>query len=435
LRGRRRFGLPFESQILSQPSVQLRFIHFEPVFPSQSRRRLKLLDLRLRTLRGFGRGLYLRGWGSAEHQEEDCDPSSHADPAEYAEETAEEPDGALGRSRFRRNRMPGRTGRCMVTGKYDAAAKALGSAVLFKSAFGAVHRQTSSMDQVLHRPFSPHPLLFGGRRTDLNCGFCDAVGLDIMPPGLARGMMMDYRNRKTIVRNETIAAFIRKLSAGEFLIPTFQRWFIWDPEHIVDLWDSIYRRYPVGSILYWKTHARLYVHRQVGGFYVPDDAGDGRKTRCYILDGQQRATSLLASFHGGTGKVRERHSFDYTIYFDLTRADFFFEKDYYKHRWDAESAFLIRLKEVPDLPADYAGQLAALSGYSDTVRENLEQLRCIFTDYRMLLIGLVGYDMEGVCGIYERINQTGVRLTNMDILTARGFKNYATVVEEDFPVS
>jgi hypothetical protein len=37
--------------------------------------------------------------------------------------------------------------------------------------------------------------------------------------------------------------------------------------------------------------------------------------------------------------------------------------------------------------------------------------------------------------IYERINQTGMRLKNMDILIAWGFKNYGTVVEEDFPIA
>jgi hypothetical protein len=51
------------------------------------------------------------------------------------------------------------------------------------------------------------------------------------------------------------------------------------------------------------------------------------------------------------------------------------------------------------------------------------------------LINLDGFDIAAVCSIYERINQTGMRLKNMDILIARGFKNYATVVEEDFPIT
>jgi uncharacterized protein with ParB-like and HNH nuclease domain len=245
---------------------------------------------------------------------------------------------------------------------------------------------------------------------------------------------LDYRNRKIEIKNKNITEFLCQLAAGQFLIPTFQRLFIWDPEHIRNLWDSIYQCYPIGSILYWKTHTPLHVHRKLGGFYLPESSNPGHAMRSYILDGQQRATSLLASYYGGTGKVREQFSFDFTLYFDLISAEFFFEKDYHKHRWEADSAFLVRLKDVPNLPADYCRQLSSLRGYSESVDKNLEQLRYVFTDYRIPLISLKGYDIAGVCGIYERINQTGVRLTNMDILIARGFKNYATVVEEDFPL-
>jgi hypothetical protein len=247
--------------------------------------------------------------------------------------------------------------------------------------------------------------------------------------------ILDYRNRKIDIKNKNITEFIHQLAAGKFLIPTFQRLFIWDPEHIINLWDSVFRCYPIGTILCWKTHTPLHVHRKLGGFFLPENGHSDQSLRRYILDGQQRATSLLASYYGGSGKVREQFSFNFTLYFDLTRAEFFFEKDYYRHRWDADPAFLIRLKEVLDLPADYSGRLAALPGYSESVDKNLDQLRYVFADYKIPLISLEGFDIAGVCGIYERINQTGIGLTNMDILIARGFKNYATVVEEDFPVT
>ncbi len=246
---------------------------------------------------------------------------------------------------------------------------------------------------------------------------------------------MDYRNRKISIKNRNLYDFIRQLAAGEFLIPTFQRLFVWNPENIRDLWDSIYHAYPIGSILYWKTHTLLHVHRKLGGFYIPDGAAADLKYKSYILDGQQRATSLLISFYGGTGKVREQYSYDFTMYFDLTKAAFFFEKDYHRHKWDADSAFLLRLKDVPDLPEDFNRQLSKTPGHSEAIEKNLAQLRYLFTDYHIPLICLEGYDIAGVCAIFERINQTGVRLQNMDILIARGFKNFDTVVEEDFPIT
>jgi hypothetical protein len=245
---------------------------------------------------------------------------------------------------------------------------------------------------------------------------------------------LDYRSRKINTDNENIMEFIWQLAAGEFLVPTFQRLFVWNPDDVRRLWDSIYRCYPIGSIVCWRTRTRLNVHRKLGGFYIPQGDGSDRKMQNYILDGQQRATSLLASFYGGRGKVKEHFSFDYTLYFDLTKAEFFFEKDYFRHKWDANPDFLVRLRDVPDLPGDHCRSLASLSGYSAAVQRNFEQLRYMLSNYRIPLITLEGFDIADVCAIYERINQTGMRLNNMDILIARGFKNYSAVVEEDFPV-
>jgi hypothetical protein len=246
---------------------------------------------------------------------------------------------------------------------------------------------------------------------------------------------LDYRSRKAIIHNQNLMEFIRQLAAGEFLIPTFQRLFVWSAENISNLWDSIYRCYPIGSILCWKTHVKLHVHRKMGGFYIPENNSSANKLQSYILDGQQRATSLLASFYGGTGKVKEQFSFDYTLYFDLTTATFFFEKDYYKHRWEADATLLVRLGDIPELPDDYCSRLSGKPGYSASVDKNLEQLKYVFMNYSIPLVSLEGFDIAGVCAIYERINQTGMRLRNMDILIARGFKNYSTVVEEDFPIT
>jgi hypothetical protein len=246
--------------------------------------------------------------------------------------------------------------------------------------------------------------------------------------------VLNYRSRKISIQNLNLMQFIRQLAAGEFLIPTFQRLFVWSAENVTALWDSIYHCYPIGSITCWRTRTKLHVHRKIGGFFIPENGKSGNDPYSYILDGQQRATALMASFYGGTGKIKEHFSWDYSLYFDLTTAGFFFEQDYYKHRWNADPAFLLRLKDVPDLPADYCGSLAPLPGFCPSIAENLDQLQYMFSDYGIPVIYLKGFDIAGVCAVYERINQSGMRLKNMDILIARGFRNDATVVEEDFPI-
>ena len=131
---------------------------------------------------------------------------------------------------------------------------------------------------------------------------------------------MSNTNRDIGTEDLKVEDFVGRLRTDKFLIPTFQRDFIWEPENIIKLWDSIFRFYPIGSVLYWETDSYLHTHRKLGGFVFPHDEDTVRKFKewDYILDGQQRATSLLVSMLGGKGKVKDNDNFDYTLYFDAT---------------------------------------------------------------------------------------------------------------------
>ena len=102
-----------------------------------------------------------------------------------------------------------------------------------------------------------------------------------------------------------IEELVKLLREDKYLVPTFQREFVWEPENILKLWDSIFRFYPIGSILYWETNTFLHTHRKLGGIVFPHDEDTLRKFKDwkYILDGQQRATSLLVCMMGGKGRV------------------------------------------------------------------------------------------------------------------------------------
>ena len=51
------------------------------------------------------------------------------------------------------------------------------------------------------------------------------------------------------------------------------------------------------------------------------------------------------------------------------------------------------------------------------------------------MICLENFDIPSVCAVYERVNQYGVKLDNLDILIARSYKNDPTIVDEDLPDS
>jgi hypothetical protein len=242
---------------------------------------------------------------------------------------------------------------------------------------------------------------------------------------------MGYRQRKIILEKLDLLSFIRRLRDGRFLIPSFQRLFVWDPAHIASLWDSIFQGYPIGSIIYWETPLHISIHRRVGGLFLPR-GDDGQKSYAYILDGQQRATALFIAFYGGRAKVDNRPDFDYTMHFNLATGHFFFESDF-QQRLNTPDQFIVRLRDVPSLPVDFGKGLSKIPGYNQQHLENLERLQEILKGYEIPLIRLQGFDVRGVCGVFERINQGGVKLEDMDIYIARTFNNNKTIIEEDIP--
>jgi hypothetical protein len=79
---------------------------------------------------------------------------------------------------------------------------------------------------------------------------------------------------------------------AQFLrLPTIQREFVWDAEDVKKLLDSIVQGYPIGSIIIWKPDVEFPSVPLMG-----EDNDRGKSM--YILDGQQRLTSLLLIMNG-----------------------------------------------------------------------------------------------------------------------------------------
>jgi len=222
---------------------------------------------------------------------------------------------------------------------------------------------------------------------------------------------------------DDIVTLLRK---DELLVPTFQREFVWNPANILKLWDSMFRFYPIGSILYWETDSYLHTHRKLGGFVFPHDEDTVRKFKewKYILDGQQRCTSLLVCMLGGKGRVEDNEEFDYTLYFDATKGEFFFSDERDKRLAQVpDERLLIRVRDVPEWGFTFYKEISAVPGFTPEMENYLQQLQRMFTDYRLSVIRIRGVAVSEVCEIFERINQEGKRLHPVDIIVARTYRS------------
>ncbi len=89
----------------------------------------------------------------------------------------------------------------------------------------------------------------------------------------------------------TLTHLIEDIKHGNIALPDIQRPFVWSAAKTRDLFDSMYRGYPIGTLMFWETGAEVGT-RQVG-------LGTSEKVaKLLIVDGQQRLTSLFAVLTG-----------------------------------------------------------------------------------------------------------------------------------------
>jgi len=240
----------------------------------------------------------------------------------------------------------------------------------------------------------------------------------------------------------SIRTYLVDLLGKKYQIPTFQREVVWKRESAKKLWDSIYRFYPIGSILIWKTDLKLQKHREIGGHVILDNGGESNFQ--YILDGQQRTTFLLTAIRGG--HIAGRRGFDPSLYFDLTIEDIDeLDDETYNQRflfWDEiddcdgenkrntvrmgryKEGSIVRLRSVLDDFESVERKLVEgeYDEYDDPVRKRLRDIRYVLDNYRLSFIELKGIEVSEVCQIFERINQEGKPLDIFDIVVAKTFR-------------
>ena len=86
------------------------------------------------------------------------------------------------------------------------------------------------------------------------------------------------------------------LENGNLKLPKFQREFVWSLEKSASLLDSILKGYPIGAFILWKSKDNLRAIKNLGDITFPSKP-EGEEVE-YVLDGQQRLTSLYACFEG-----------------------------------------------------------------------------------------------------------------------------------------
>lgn len=219
------------------------------------------------------------------------------------------------------------------------------------------------------------------------------------------------------VQSDTIGHLMGGIRQGTLALPDIQRPFVWKNTKVRDLLDSLFRGFPFGYILTWKSPEGV-AHATLGGHEAQSSV-----PYALVIDGQQRLTSLYAVISGQPVVDKEFARRKIQIAFHPLSA-----------RFEVADAAIRRNPEwIADVSKVFTDRLGALSVVRDYLKR-LEEVRELTDEQRLavetnvsrlvqlenlqvnvLQIGAEAGE-EQVAEIFVRINSKGQRLNQADFI-------------------
>ena len=121
-----------------------------------------------------------------------------------------------------------------------------------------------------------------------------------------------------------INEILEHLNRKEFVLPPFQRDFVWNNmEKIIKFVDSMYKGYPIGSIIIWKPSEEDLREEIKARSIAASVKGEPLYAKDYILDGQQRLTTICRVFQGDPFVFKNE---EFVLHFNIENEEFLFIK-------------------------------------------------------------------------------------------------------------
>jgi Protein of unknown function DUF262 len=192
---------------------------------------------------------------------------------------------------------------------------------------------------------------------------------------------------------------------GEVRTPPFQRGFRWGERDVRDLFDSIWRGFPIGSLLLWQRAApAAIVH--FGSLVVHAPA---RESALWVVDGQHRLTALVATLveHEHTEPVFE-------LYFDL-------QEEVFVRRGSRRTTppHWLPLSVILDTNRllDRLGELRD-EGLDPKSVDRAREVARVVGEYKIPLAIVRSDDERALREIFHRVNSAGRRMTAAEVFRA-----------------
>lgn len=206
------------------------------------------------------------------------------------------------------------------------------------------------------------------------------------------------------------------IERGIFAVPELQREFVWSAGKARDLLDSIYRNYPIGTLLVWKTNRRNEGQLRTQLHILPH-FNPANRDIYFLVDGQQRLSVLWHFLRGEAFSVKNANGKEVHfghVYFD-------------PYASNGDSPFVYRKRLLGDMAERLVSVVDMLSPrWRNRIRNHgvramgrIAECRQRILDYEALLVFCETNELAEVRETFVRINSLGMRIGAADRAFAR----------------
>jgi uncharacterized protein with ParB-like and HNH nuclease domain len=217
--------------------------------------------------------------------------------------------------------------------------------------------------------------------------------------------------------NYDLGSLMNYIEIGDVGLPDIQRPFVWRNTKVRDLFDSLYRGYPIGYLLFWQSGSESGSTRIIGTDHKQ------KVPRLLIVDGQQRLTALYAVIYG-IPVVRQNYETEHIRIafrpsdhsFEVADAATVRDPEYIPNiselwqdgidLFDVTDSFIERLRRTREVPQDEV----------KSIRRAITNLSNILSFPFTVLELSSAVDEEQVAEVFVRINCTGKPLNQADFI-------------------
>lgn len=204
---------------------------------------------------------------------------------------------------------------------------------------------------------------------------------------------------------------------GRVRVPNFQRDFTWDRPRMLNLFDSIRKQYPIGTLLFWESTTPRPMLNNLGPLKLPELNGG----KLLVLDGQQRLTTLagvLLLDEMERSSADDRDPERWNVWYDAATDDFAY--------FNSAPVSAVRVSELMGTKGLYHAAHRIMTTQHATIDDDLrdtwvariETVSAALTAYRVPLVIFATDSLRLAVESFTRLNRSGQAMGSDEMFSA-----------------